>query len=82
MSASYLDNSVCQHLLRPIKSAVLSDTDISIKSKYRSISSCGVAAFAGRVREPELLHVWVRVELAAGAWRARDEKFFVRENEC
>jgi len=32
-------NSVCQHLLRPIKSAVLADTDISVKSKYRPISN-------------------------------------------
>jgi len=40
----------CQHLLRPIKSAVLADTDtpakpkyrrISAKPIYRSISSCG-----------------------------------------
>jgi len=35
-------------------------------------------AFAGRVREPALLYVGTRVELAAGAGRARDEKFFVR----
>jgi len=27
----------CQHLLRPIISAVLADTDISVKSKYRPI---------------------------------------------
>ena len=27
----------CQHLLRPIKSAVLADTDISVKPKYRPI---------------------------------------------
>jgi len=25
----------CQHLLRPIKSAVLADTDISVKPKYQ-----------------------------------------------
>jgi len=45
--------------------------------------------FAGRVWEPALLYVLggcglnllrVRVELAAG--RVRDEKFFVRVNEC
>ena len=29
----------CQLLLRPIISAVLADTDISVKPKYRSISS-------------------------------------------
>jgi len=29
----------CQHLLRPIKSAVLADTDISAKPKYRPIIS-------------------------------------------
>jgi len=27
----------CQHLLRPIKSAVLADSDISVKPKYRPI---------------------------------------------
>jgi len=29
----------CQHLLRPIKSAILADTDISAKPKYRMITS-------------------------------------------
>jgi len=41
-----------------------------------------VPAFAGRVQEPVLLCVGVRVVLAAGAGRARDEKFFVRVTEC
>jgi len=37
-----------------------------------------VPRFAGRVRELALLCVLVRVELAVGAGRARDEKFFMR----
>ena len=37
-------------------------------------------AFAGRVQEPVLLCVRVRVVLAAGA--GRDKKFFVRATEC
>ena len=41
-----------------------------------------VPAFAGRVREPALLCVRVWVVLAAGAGRARVEKFFVRVTEC
>ena len=40
-----------------------------------------VPAFAGRAREPALLCVRARVELAAGAGRARVEKFFLRVNE-
>jgi len=40
-----------------------------------------VPAFAGRAGTRTALHAErVRVELAAG--RARDEKFFVRVNEC
>jgi len=34
-------NSVCQLLLRPIISAVLADTDISVKPKYRPIYQPG-----------------------------------------
>jgi len=37
--SGYVGNitAFCQHLLRPIKSAVLADTDISAKPKYRPI---------------------------------------------
>jgi len=35
----------CQHLKRPIKLAVLADTDISVKPKYQSISSCNTTDY-------------------------------------
>jgi len=48
--------SFCQHLLKPIKSAVLADTDISAKPKYRSISKHNLKNF--------LQHISIQTALA------------------
>jgi len=35
----------CQHLLRPIKSAILADTDILVKPKYQPISQGDISVY-------------------------------------
>ena len=85
-------SSSCYAFQRKLKKQQGAEEDY-IESCAGRVNPCGlrVPAFAGRVWEPPLLCVRVRVELAAGrargelaagAGRAGDEKFFVRLNEC